>query len=124
MANGLVRLCTACAPRLQEDMLTEEERQRRRELEALSKEGTVEIETFPTIGHKVCVCCVLCVVCCALCVLCFVADCVCVCVCVCQDTRPKARTTSAAPGGLVKDGDVAAPPKCLRAAGAALRPGV
>jgi hypothetical protein len=35
-------------------MLTEEERQRRRELEALSKEGTVEIETFPSIGHKVC----------------------------------------------------------------------
>jgi hypothetical protein len=36
-----------------EDMLSEEERQRRRELEALSKEGTVEIETFPTIGHKI-----------------------------------------------------------------------
>lgn len=34
-------------------MLSEEERQRRRELEALSKEGTVEIETFPTIGHKI-----------------------------------------------------------------------
>ena len=38
---------------VQEDMLSEEERQRRRELEALSKEGTVEIETFPTIGHKI-----------------------------------------------------------------------
>ena len=32
-------------------MLSEEERQRRRELEALSKEGTVEIETFPYV-HK------------------------------------------------------------------------
>ena len=40
-----------------EDMLSEEERQRRKELEALKMEGTVELETFPTVGHKILVRC-------------------------------------------------------------------